>query len=62
MVKTNTNERSNIPPTYKGNGGVYIGENDIDFDVSIIDKIFHETNSIVNYPSPKGNGLVKAHS
>lgn len=35
-------------PTYKGNGGVYIGVNDIDFDVSIIDKIFCESNSIMN--------------
>lgn len=48
MVKSTTNEKSSIPPTYKGNGGSYIGENDIDFDVSIIEKIFHETNSIMN--------------
>ena len=34
--------------TYKGNGGVYIGVNDIDFDVSIIDKIFCESNAIMN--------------
>ena len=48
MVKTDTNEKSNIPPTYKGNGGVYIGDNDIDFDTSIIDKIFCESNSIMH--------------
>lgn len=45
--KDGTPYRQNTP-TYKGNGGVYIGVNDIDFDVSIIDKIFCESNSIMN--------------
>lgn len=32
---------------YKGNGNIYIGENDIEFDESIIDKIYAETKSII---------------
>ena len=31
----------------KGNGNAYIGENDIKFDESIIDKIYRETESII---------------
>lgn len=32
---------------YKGNDGAFIGENDIDFDDSLIDLIYQETKSIV---------------
>lgn len=32
---------------YKGNGGVFVGENDIDFEDNIIDLIYQETKSIV---------------
>lgn len=32
---------------YKGNGGVYIGKNDIDFDDSILKKIISESKSIL---------------
>ena len=32
---------------YKGNGGVYTGEKDIDFDDSIVNKIYQETKSII---------------
>lgn len=32
---------------YKGNGGVYIGDNDIDFDDRIIDLIYQETKSLL---------------
>lgn len=31
----------------KGNGGIYIGGNDIEFDESIINKIYEETRSII---------------
>ena len=31
----------------KGNGGAYLGRNDVDFDESILDKILEETNSIL---------------
>lgn len=31
----------------KGNGGAYIGRNDVDFDDSIIDMIFKETKSVI---------------
>lgn len=31
----------------KGNGGIYLGENDIEFDESIIEKIYEETRSII---------------
>lgn len=47
MVDTETNEKSKTSVNYKGNGGVYIGENDFDFDDSIIDKIYSETKSII---------------
>ena len=32
---------------YKGNGGCYIGRNDIDFDENIIAMIYNETKSII---------------
>ena len=32
---------------YKGNGGIYVGENDIDFDDKIIDKIYGEASSLM---------------
>lgn len=47
MVDTETKELSRSSAKYKGNGGVYIGENDIDFDDSIIEKIYEETKTIV---------------
>lgn len=47
MVDTETKEKSKNSANYKGNAGVYIGENDIDFDDSVIDKIYEETKSII---------------
>lgn len=47
MINKNTGEASKSSPLYKGNGGVYIGENNIDFDESIIEKIYSETKSII---------------
>ena len=32
---------------YKGNGGIYVGENDIDFDDKIIDQIYGEASSLM---------------
>lgn len=47
MVDTETKEVSKNSAGYKGNGGIYIGENDIQFDDSLIDKIYKETKSII---------------
>lgn len=47
MVNRETGEASKNSCLYKGNGGVYIGENDIKFDESIIEKIYLETKSII---------------
>lgn len=46
MVDKKTGQVSETPSSYKGNAGVYIGENDIEFDNSIISKIYEETESI----------------
>lgn len=46
MVDKETGQVSETPSSYKGNAGVYIGENDIEFDNSIISKIYEETESI----------------
>lgn len=46
MVDKETGQVSETPSSYKGNAGVYIGENDIEFDHSIITKIYQETESI----------------
>ena len=40
--ETNNNVRN-----YKGNSGVYIGENDIEFNDNIIDLIYKETSSLI---------------
>ena len=47
IVEKETGEKSKTSPKYKGNGGVYIGDNDISFDESIIEKIYQETISII---------------
>lgn len=46
IVDKETGEASETSPSYKGNGGVYIGTNDIEFDDSIIANIFEEAKSI----------------
>ena len=47
MVNKDTGETCELSKKYKGNGGIYIGENDIDFDDNIIDLIYRETKSII---------------
>lgn len=47
MVDKNTGQNCKMSKNYKGNGGIYIGENDIDFDDSIIDEVYKETKSII---------------
>lgn len=47
MVDTETKEVSKNSAGYKGNGGIYIGGNDIQFDDSLIDRIYEETKSII---------------
>lgn len=43
MVDKDTGQVSEISASYKGNGGVYVGANDVKFDDGIIDKIYEET-------------------
>ena len=47
MVNQETGQISETSSYYKGNGGSYIGENDIDFDDTIIELIYKETKSII---------------
>lgn len=47
MVDKETGKKSDNSPNYKGNGGVYIGSNDIDFDEKLIESIYAETKSII---------------
>ena len=47
MVNKDTGETCELSKKYKENGGIYIGENDIDFDDNIIDLIYRETKSII---------------
>lgn len=47
MVSLDNGQKAQNSPNYKGNGGIYIGENSIDFDDNIIDLIYKETKSII---------------
>ena len=47
MVDIETKEVDKSAKFKKGNGGAYIGKNDIEFDESIIDLVCKETNSIL---------------
>lgn len=47
MVNQETGHVCEGSAYYKGNGGSYIGDNDIDFNEDIIDLIYKETKSIV---------------
>lgn len=47
MVSQDTGEIDKNAKYCKGNGGAYLGENNIEFDDSIIEKIFMETKSII---------------
>lgn len=46
MVDEDTGKVTENSSNYKGNAGVYIGENDIKFDYSIISEIYEEAKSI----------------
>lgn len=46
MVDEGTGKVAETSANYKGNAGIYIGENDIKFDESIVTKIYEETKSI----------------
>lgn len=73
MVNLETGETEKNARYYKGNGGSYIGTNDIQFDEKIIDLIFKETQSIIGlagwgmdrlnaYEEELGRGLSKYDS
>ena len=47
MLNTETKEVNKEAKFKKGNGGAYIGENDIDFNEKILKVIYEETNSIL---------------
>ena len=47
MVDYETGEVDKKAKYEKGNGGTYIGKNDIDFDCSIINAIYEETKSVI---------------
>lgn len=47
MVNKETGTQCKQNVNYKGNGGVYVGENDIDFDDSIISLVQDESKSII---------------
>lgn len=47
MVNQETGKVEKDAKHYKGNGGVYIGENDIEFDESIIELIYTETKTMI---------------
>lgn len=58
---------------YKGNGGIYVGKNDVDFDDKIIDQIYKEAGSLIGmagwsltqlntYEEQLNNGLSKYDS
>lgn len=47
MLNTETKEVNKEAKFKKGNGGAYIGTNDIDFDEKILKDIYEETNSIL---------------
>lgn len=47
MVDQATGKADKNAKYYRGNGGAYVGSNDIDFDDSIIDLIYTETKSLL---------------
>lgn len=47
MVDFESGKVSDVPSGYKGNAGAFIGQNDFDFDESILDLIIGETNSVL---------------
>lgn len=57
MVNQNSGEKCKTSPRYEGNGGVYIGENDVNFDDSIIPLIYKETKDIIGLAGWSENQL-----
>lgn len=47
MINQETGKSANVSENYKGNAGAYIGENNVEFDDSIINLIYSETNSLI---------------
>lgn len=47
MIDDGSGEKPDRPFTYKGNAGAYIGKNDVEFDESILDKIYEESHNIL---------------
>ena len=47
MVKQETGQAYDLSSNYKGNAGCYIGDNDVEFDDSIITLIYKEAKSII---------------
>lgn len=48
MVDKGSGEVAETSSSYKGNGGIYIGENDIVFDDGILSRIYEETKMITS--------------
>ena len=47
MVDKETGKKGETSPNYKGNGGVYVGDNDVEFDEKLVTSIYTETKSII---------------
>lgn len=47
LINESTGEQSEISSNYKGNANVYVGENDIEIDDSVIEAIVSEADSII---------------
>lgn len=47
IVNTDTGENAKTNISNKGNGGIYLGENAVDFDINIINHILKEKNSLL---------------
>lgn len=48
MIDYDSGEVEKEAKTYRGNGGIYLGKNEIDFDDTMLDLIYSETKSILN--------------
>lgn len=48
MIDYDSGEVEKEAKTYRGNGGIYLGKNEIDFDDTMLDLIYSETKSILH--------------
>lgn len=48
MVNVENEHKASTSSNYNGNGGVYVGENDIEFNDDILNSIYNEANTIMN--------------